>query len=375
MAIKHTTTKAPGEKVFADTDWNANHTIQTDTIFPDIIFPDNIKAYFGSGKDAYCYFDGSNWHVKTDSGDIHIEPAGNEIYLAGDLTLGTGNIARIRPHNNTSQIRILSSLTDWKGSYFIFNSALHADNPGSMYWTHGDYTAPAPNSEMLFRYANNGAITDIMRISKTDVEVIGGAKLGFWDVGDSNKITFKAPALVADTDYIWPAGDGNPNDVLTTDGAGNLSWQVGGGGAATKDFLYIFPDATTSALLVPCYYAVVDMIAGGPPPLNAELSGQFPQDFNAITDILLVFIPLVPVYTIQVRSMYAAPLTPYNASMGGAVLGPAMCIANDMMEVSIRAAFDPPFPPPRAGDKFGVSVQISGAGEAHCMIGVRLVYT
>lgn len=56
MAIVHPTVKAPGNKLFAAADWNAGHTIQPDTLLPNVISPDDKHHYFGTGKDVDVYF-------------------------------------------------------------------------------------------------------------------------------------------------------------------------------------------------------------------------------------------------------------------------------------------------------------------------------
>lgn len=52
---------------------------------------------------------------------------------------------------------------------------------------------------------------------------------------------FKAPSANYSADIIWelPAADGTANQVLTTDGAGNLSWSAGGGGGGGSGGGYV----------------------------------------------------------------------------------------------------------------------------------------
>jgi hypothetical protein len=45
-----------------------------------------------------------------------------------------------------------------------------------------------------------------------------------------NYVGFEAPALAGDQIWVLPDADGGANEVLTTDGAGNLSWAAAGGG-------------------------------------------------------------------------------------------------------------------------------------------------
>ncbi len=51
-------------------------------------------------------------------------------------------------------------------------------------------------------------------------------ELRFYDNG--NYVGFEAPALAANQIWVLPAADGDANDVLITDGGGNLAWAAGG---------------------------------------------------------------------------------------------------------------------------------------------------
>jgi hypothetical protein len=64
-----------------------------------------------------------------------------------------------------------------------------------------------------FRLATNG------NLCLTGVNI----ELRFYE--GVNFVAIKVPALGSDTTYVLPATDGGPGDRLTTDGAGNLSWQ------------------------------------------------------------------------------------------------------------------------------------------------------
>lgn len=59
--------------------------------------------------------------------------------------------------------------------------------------------------------------------------------IGFMDSGF--QVSFVAPTLAASTAYILPAADGTAGYVLTTDGAGNLSWMPAGAGSGANQSL------------------------------------------------------------------------------------------------------------------------------------------
>ena len=46
-----------------------------------------------------------------------------------------------------------------------------------------------------------------------------------------DNVTLPASTTINSVSYIWPAADGSANNLLTTDGAGNLSWSEVSGGA------------------------------------------------------------------------------------------------------------------------------------------------
>ena len=55
----------------------------------------------------------------------------------------------------------------------------------------------------------------------------------------ANYVGFEAPALSADKIWVLPAADGSADQVLKTDGSGNLGWTAaGGGGAIRRSFRY-----------------------------------------------------------------------------------------------------------------------------------------
>lgn len=63
-----------------------------------------------------------------------------------------------------------------------------------------------------------------------NVTVAGGGEVRFSDVGDSHYVGFEAPPLSATQIWVLPDADGAADEMLTTDGAGNLTWAAGGTG-------------------------------------------------------------------------------------------------------------------------------------------------
>ncbi len=59
----------------------------------------------------------------------------------------------------------------------------------------------------------------------TPTEHRGGQEIRFRDVGDSNYVGFKAPALTANQIWTLPDSDGSTGQVLYTNGSGVLNWK------------------------------------------------------------------------------------------------------------------------------------------------------
>ncbi|MFN5309617.1 MAG: beta strand repeat-containing protein, partial [Candidatus Kapaibacterium sp.] len=70
-----------------------------------------------------------------------------------------------------------------------------------------------------------------------NVRVANQSDIRFGDADDSNFVAFQAPAnIISNVTWTLPATDGTANQVLRTDGAGNLSWtNASGGGLIVSD--------------------------------------------------------------------------------------------------------------------------------------------
>ena len=90
--------------------------------------------------------------------------------------------------------------------------------------------------------ANTGAFTTLSASGATDlnstlaisgnVSMDGSAnELRFYE--GANYVGFEAPALTGDQIWVLPTADGSADQVLKTDGSGNLGWATAGGGGAS----------------------------------------------------------------------------------------------------------------------------------------------
>ena len=66
----------------------------------------------------------------------------------------------------------------------------------------------------------------ISQFNSSGITVRDGKAIRLRDSGDSNHISFVAPALTSDVNLTLPNSDGNSGDMLQTNGSGALSWQA-----------------------------------------------------------------------------------------------------------------------------------------------------
>ena len=112
--------------------------------------------------------------------------------------------------------------------------------------------------------------------ASTSIDLLGEAPVRYYDNDSSNFIAFKAPATVAaDVTFTLPAADGTANQVLTTDGAGALSWTEGSTNDITDGDTSVSVDGTTD---------IINFETAGTSQWQMNADGDFlPQ--NATQDI------------------------------------------------------------------------------------------
>lgn len=79
--------------------------------------------------------------------------------------------------------------------------------------------------------ADGGAITTSGDATVTGNLVLGGSNKELRFMEGSNFVGFEAPALTGDQIFVLPSADGTANQVLQTDGSGNLSFATATAGA------------------------------------------------------------------------------------------------------------------------------------------------
>lgn len=183
MAIKHATTKAPKERVFAITDWNADHEIG------DIIFEGDVGLCFG---------------------EIYHHDGGVDTILAAQDTWYQMNVFSINGHsNNTSPDHTNNNITITKAGKYLVTYHLCS-------------RSAAANKFNVSVYKNNGAIgflnTHTHRVTSVAARV------------DSHSATAIIDLAVNDTVELWVkrTDGGAIAKTLTTETVAMSVTQIGG---------------------------------------------------------------------------------------------------------------------------------------------------
>lgn len=184
----------------------------TDPLPDDIFLNTNAKLFYNAPTATWIL---TNPVVSGGSG-LYLPLTGGT--MSGDINMGANNISNIgflRGSNNKD----VAQFNDSSGSvnYFAFNASA-TGQPMTL-----DVSGTDANVTMNLR-------TKAADIWLSDFTGTRAVSLLWFDALGTNAVGFKAPnTLSADFVWTWPAIDGSTGDVMTTDGAGNLSFQPGGG--------------------------------------------------------------------------------------------------------------------------------------------------
>jgi hypothetical protein len=140
-----------------------------------------------------------------------------DIHLAGDINSAniilTGTVTTSDVYGVTS-LRINAP-----------NGVLYLDSSQSVIIrTNGTTTALTIDSSQIATFTAGVYIPGVLEVTN-HVNIKGQNELRFWE--GANYIGFEAPALAADQIWVLPAVDGSADQVLKTDGSGNLGWAGG----------------------------------------------------------------------------------------------------------------------------------------------------
>jgi len=161
---------------------------------------------------------------------------------------------------STSASSALTYLNNFKGQYYGSLSSDPALDPlgnavgiGDLYWNstvsqirvyNGSAWEAAylPASGYVQKTGDTmtGSLSVVAGLDILGNSSAGGALKVYEDTDNgSNYVGFRAPSSIA-SNLLWilPSADGIENEVLKTDGAGNLSWGTGGGGGAGNAYAW-----------------------------------------------------------------------------------------------------------------------------------------
>ena len=174
---------------------------------------DSAKLYFGAGDDLQIYHDGLNSYIR-DTGTGALRVAGSEVSLLNAahsefMVRGIENGAVTLYHNGSAKLATASNGISVTGAISLTEAIYSLDGSG-------EFSISGDNSSNTY-FLSQGEIR--FRPSGTT----------------SNKFVIGANgALTINGQYTLPTSDGTANQVLTTDGSGNVSFSsVSGSGTIT----------------------------------------------------------------------------------------------------------------------------------------------
>ena len=184
----------------------------------------------------------SSFTLSADSGTNDTFTTGETLTIAG----GTGIDTTVS--DNNISIAIDSTVATLTGTQTLTNKTLTTPIISSISNT-GTLTLPTSTDTLVGR-ATTDTLTNKTLTSpsvNTEAKMLAQAELEFYDSDSSNYVSFRGPATVA-TNITWtlPNTDGTDGQMLSTNGAGTLSWADGGGGGGGSGSSY--PNSTFSTV-------------------------------------------------------------------------------------------------------------------------------
>ena len=243
---------------FPPADGAANQILKTDGS-GTLGWIDNTVA-INPGGDGIEVGDGSGGGTVESKGDHDLTiKTGNA--TSGDITIVNGSNGDIRlSPNGTGKVAVSSDLAINTNKFTVLAASGNIGTAGTLEVAGNSTLAGAlsvtgnigtsgtlgvTGASTLSGALNvTGATTLTGALNVTGASSVTGATtiIGDLSVGGSNQelrfyegsnyVGFEAPALAADKIWVLPAADGSADQVLKTDGSGNLGWTAAGGGGA-----------------------------------------------------------------------------------------------------------------------------------------------
>lgn len=185
-----------------------------------------VRTSMGLGTTDIPQFRGLGLGEAGGIGEIQITGSANHIHRVDMENTSDGNAARAGftarsdeasftadaySSNHASSPNMVTFRADTDTDFRIQNFGIGA--------ALGTITIVVGAEFMITPVAGSGYFT----FTGTDVRLGDFCELRFYDDG-ANYVGFKAPALTANQIWVLPDADGGANELLKTDGSGNLSW-------------------------------------------------------------------------------------------------------------------------------------------------------
>jgi hypothetical protein len=126
--------------------------------------------------------------------------------------------------------------------------ALVTNGTGTLSWATPGGSPGGSTTQLQYNNAGSFAGATNLVTDGSNLTINAQGDLRFGDSDSSNWVAFQAPSTVA-SNVTWtlPSADGTSGQVLSTDGAGTLSWATGGGGGGGTFATYTYTgDGTTT---------------------------------------------------------------------------------------------------------------------------------
>ena len=138
----------------------------------------------------------------------------------GAVVLNASHIAGVV----TSASALLGDVTGNVSATVV--STVGGKNAASITATVNDVYAATtlPTMNTIAKRDGSGGLTASV-LYAGDLRVNQGVK--FYNITNTNRVSITAPGAFADYDLVLPANNGNPGEVLQTDGSGTLTWAAG----------------------------------------------------------------------------------------------------------------------------------------------------
>ena len=143
--------------------------------------------------------------------------------VADILWIEQGGTSHKITYANLEAAIAAAAVADAQVAILLSDAGVPAVTPDFIGQTYVDTT-----TEISYIATGTGSSADWNQVLSQDSNgnyiIRDGDELRFYDVGNSHYVGFESPALIANQIYVLPTADGSADDVLKTDGSGNLAW-------------------------------------------------------------------------------------------------------------------------------------------------------